>query len=164
VLYWSLHQKDGFPLKGDVDEIGTGKGVGYTVNVPLPAHAGDDAYMQAVETLAPVALQFKPDIVAVSAGFDAHGSDTLLQLDLSANTFYKLGVWLRKNFSNIFATLEGGYNLETFPSCFYNFLDGVNGKEQRFKESSTESTIQVLDQVTLDLDRLSTNLSKFWKL
>jgi len=164
VLYWSLHQFPAFPGFGDVDEIGEGKGKGYTINVPLPAESGDDIYMNAVEALMPIAEQFNPDIVAVSAGFDGHHKDTLLNLRLSVNTYYKLGRLLSTKFKNVFATLEGGYNTDTLPQCLFNFLDGVNNHTMRFKEEPTDSRIIVFDEFESRLVRLENILSQFWKL
>ena len=59
VLYWSIHQFPAFPGKGAVDEIGVGKGIGYTINVPLPPASGDDIFMNAFQALLPLAQQFK---------------------------------------------------------------------------------------------------------
>ena len=146
MLYWSLHQFPAFPGGGDVDEIGKGKGNGFTVNVPLSPETGDDIYLDAVKRLLPIAKQFKPDVVAVSAGFDGHQNDLLLELRLSMNTFYELGQILGKNFENVFATLEGGYNIEFFPKCLFNFVDGINNKKQRLKEDKTDSRIITIEE------------------
>lgn len=164
VLYWSLHQFPAFPGGGNVNEIGEGKGKGYTINVPLPAGSGDDIYMDAVNRLMPVAEQFKPDVVAVSAGFDAHHADLLLDLRLSANTYYKLGKVLTERFKNVFATLEGGYNTEVFHKCVFNFIDGINNKNIKFKEQATDSRIIARDEYESRVHQLEKNLSEFWKL
>ncbi len=164
VLYWSLHQFPAFPYRGDVDEIGEGNGKGFTVNVPLSPGSGDDIYLEAVKRLLPVARQFKPDLVAVSAGFDGHQSDPLLELRLSMNIFYELGKILSKNFENVFATLEGGYNLEFFPKCLFNFVDGIHGTRQRFKEEKTDSRIITIENFESRIYSLEKNLERFWKL
>ena len=163
VLYWSLHQYPAYPGGGTVDQIGEGKGRGYTINVPLPPGSGDDIYWKAVECLMPIARQFQPDVVAVSAGFDAHQSDPLLELRLSLQTYHKLGQTLAGNFSNVFAVLEGGYNTEFFPKCLYNFIDGMNGQPMRFWEAPTDSGIEVAEVFEANLNALKKNLSKFWK-
>ena len=163
VLYWSLHQFPAFPGGGTQDNIGEGKGKGYTMNVALPPESGDDLYLKAVESLMPVAEQFNPDIVAVSAGFDAHQHDPLLNLRLSATAYYRLGQILRERFIKIFAVLEGGYNIEYFPRCLCNFRDGVNGDKMSFQEDLTESNIQVIDEFKSRMDGHRKNLSKYWK-
>jgi acetoin utilization deacetylase AcuC-like enzyme len=164
VLYWSLHQAPAFPGGGTEDEIGEEEGKGYTINVPLPPKSGDDIYMRAVETFMPVAEQFKPDVVAVSAGFDGHHEDLLLDLRLSTNTYYKLGKLLSDKFKNIFATLEGGYNIISLPKCLHNFIDGINKEPMRFKERSTDSMIQTINEFDFRANTLEKNLKKYWKL
>ena len=164
VLYWSLHQYPAFPYWGTEDQIGEGRGKGFTVNVPLPPGSGDDVFFEAFDLLIPVAEQFAPDVVAVSAGFDAHQYDLLLDLHLSANAFYRIGKTLREKFSNIFATLEGGYNIEMFPRCLKNFIRGINGERIFYEETATDSTIQVVNEFQLRLGALEKNLAPYWKL
>ncbi|MFH1642023.1 MAG: histone deacetylase [Nanoarchaeota archaeon] len=164
VLYWSLHQYPAFPGGGTEDEIGKGRGKGFTVNIPLPPGSGDDVFLDGVNRLMGVARQFNPDVVAVSAGFDGHKDDLLLDLGLSANIYHKLGQLLTKNFKNVFATLEGGYNTIVFPKCVYNFLDGINRKPLRFREEETETRIQERDEYESRISRLERNLSDYWRI
>ena len=163
VLYWSLHQFPAFPGGGDANEIGAGKGEGYTINVPLPPASGDEIFMDAVESFLPIAKEFDPDIVAVSAGFDSHQYDLLLDLRLTINSFYKIGKMLSENFCNVFATLEGGYNIEVFPKCLYNFLDGINNDKMQFKERETDSMIQTHYEYEGRKAMALQALSKHWK-
>jgi len=162
VLFWSLHQYPAYPGGGSEDDIGDGKGRGFSVNVPLPAHTGDDIFRNAVEHFLPIARQFAPDVVAVSAGFDAHHSDPLLELRLSLNSFYYLGEMFKREFTNVFAVLEGGYNLEYMPQCLHNFVDGYNGAPQRFNERPTESEIQLFEEFEFRMHRVETNLREYW--
>ncbi|RKY67074.1 MAG: histone deacetylase family protein, partial [Candidatus Latescibacterota bacterium] len=164
VLYWSLHQFPAFPGGGYADEIGEGKGKGYTINVPLPPGSGDEIYINAVDRFMPLAEQFDPDVVAVSAGFDAHQYDLLLDLRISLNTYYRLGKLLGSKFENVFATLEGGYNVQFFPRCLFNFIDGINGEEMRFKEQTTDSRIIAIDEFELRMYELEKALSPYWNL
>jgi len=163
VLYWSLHQYPAFPGGGDADEIGTGKGAGYTINIPLPPGTGDEIFMDAVESFLPIAREFNPDIVAISAGFDSHQYDLLLDLRLSLNSYYKIGRLLSDNFTHVFATLEGGYNIEMFPKCLYSFLDGINHREMKFKERETDSMIQTHYEYEGRKAMAIQSLSKYWK-
>ncbi|MFH1994824.1 MAG: histone deacetylase [Nitrospinota bacterium] len=165
VLYWSLHQSHAFPGGGDVVEIGEGAGKGYTINITLFAGAGDDIYMRAVDDFMTIAEQFKPDVVAVSAGFDAHQSDFLLDLRLSLDTYYKIGKILRERFDNIFAVLEGGYNTDFLSKGVYNFIDGINGEKMRFREKETESKISIIEQYHhYTAQHLKELLSPYWSL
>ncbi|MBN1869299.1 MAG: histone deacetylase [Candidatus Omnitrophica bacterium] len=164
VFYWSLHQYPAFPGWGDENEIGRGKGKGFTVNVPLPPGTGDDLFWKAVDSVLPIVKQFSPDAVAVSAGFDGHHSDLLLNLRLTATTYYRLGTMLKNNFKNAFATLEGGYNIDYLPRCIHNFLNGVNGEKIDLQEDLTDSSIQVTDEFELRMSGLLNNLKPFWRI
>ncbi len=163
VLYWSLHQEHAYPEKGAIQEIGTGEGIGFTINVPLPAKAADDIYMQAFNRLLPIAIEFAPDIVGVSAGFDAHADDPTLQLKLSTNTYYQIGSLLSKNFPHMFAVLEGGYNTTNLEHCIYSFLDGVNKEPNRYEEPFSETPFLLLEQFQINLDTLVDTLKPYWK-
>lgn len=164
VLFWSLHQYPAFPGGGFVDEIGEGNGKGYSINIPLPPESGDDIYMHAFNNFMTVAEQFKPDIVAISAGFDAYQYDPLLQLRLSIGTYYKIGLLLQNKFKNIFAVLEGGYNIEYLPKCVYNFIAGINNQPIIYKEYETISESDVIKEYEQRAKSLISYLSPFWKL
>jgi acetoin utilization deacetylase AcuC-like enzyme len=164
VMYWSIHQYPAFPGHGDETEIGSGKGEGYTINVPLPPASGDDIYLNAIQFTLPIVKQFAPDVVAVSAGFDSHRFDLLLQLSLSLDAFYKTGKMLSENFDRIFATLEGGYNVEELPKCIESFLAGMNGEAPPHTEKASESNIKVWQEYEIRLDHLLSKLKPYWKI
>ena len=164
VLFWSLHQYPAFPGGGFVNEIGEGKGKGFSINVPLPAGSGDDVFMHAINNFMTIAEQFSPDVVAVSAGFDAHIEDPLLQLNVSANTYYKIGQLLRQKSNNVFAVLEGGYNTNYLPKCLFNFVAGMNSEKVYFTEKETISADYVLKEYANRASLLLKELSPYWKL
>jgi acetoin utilization deacetylase AcuC-like enzyme len=164
VMYWSIHQYPAFPGHGLEREIGEGKGKGYTINISLPPKSGDDIFMEAFNDTLPIAKQFHPDVVAVSAGFDAHQYDLLLDLRVSNNSFYKIGKALRDNFSHVFATLEGGYNVEELPKGVFNFLDGFNGKPQIYKEKETTSHVLVWMEYEMRINNLMGLLEQYWSI
>jgi acetoin utilization deacetylase AcuC-like enzyme len=117
VLYVSTHQYPFYPGTGAPDEIGRGAGAGYTLNVPMPAGAGDAEYLASFRDLVlPVAREFDPDFVLVSAGFDAHESDPLASMRLSTTAFGALTDAM-SNLADECASgrllllLEGGYDL-----------------------------------------------------
>lgn len=164
VLYCSLHQYPAFPGNGWCNEIGEGKGKGYTVNVPLPPGSGDDLFIKCIEEVfIPITQQFQPEVVGISAGFDAHISDPLLNLNVSANSFHKAGDLLQGKFNNIFAVLEGGYNTEALPECLFNFIDGINGKKRMYEEEQTRSDEFITAEFELRVKALLKNLSPHWK-
>jgi acetoin utilization deacetylase AcuC-like enzyme len=164
VMFWSLHQFPAFPGTGRETETGRGKGLGFNLNVPLPPGSADDIFMDAVRYTLPIAKQFAPDVVAVSAGFDAHAHDMMLDLRLSADTYHDIGKLLTQNFDKVFATLEGGYSIDDLPRCLHNFVDGINGKRKRFAEKHTESNIKVWQEYEISLDSLLTNMKTYWDI
>jgi acetoin utilization deacetylase AcuC-like enzyme len=114
VLYLSTHQFPFYPGTGDVDEVGEGEGAGYTVNVPLAAHGGDATYAAAFERIVlPVLESYAPQLVLVSAGFDAAARDPLAQMELSPEAFG----WMARALARVAGdvpvglVLEGGYDL-----------------------------------------------------
>ena len=119
VLYFSVHQSPLYPGTGRVEERGTGEGRGATLNVPLRAGCSDDDYTYVFQqALRPVARAFAPDLVIVSAGFDAHTRDPLGQMHVSTEGFAKLASITREiaeetpAAGRLVGLLEGGYDLE----------------------------------------------------
>ncbi len=118
VLYFSTHQYPHYPGTGHWREKGQGRGEGYTVNVPLPEGVGDEGYTQAFEEiLLPLAHRYNPDLILVSAGYDAHWVDPLASMRLSTTGFHHLTtilVSLAEELcqGRLVLTLEGGYDLD----------------------------------------------------
>jgi acetoin utilization deacetylase AcuC-like enzyme len=164
VMYWSIHQYPAFPGHGSENEIGDKKGKGYTINVPLPPGSGDDIFMDTLRHTLPIAKQFNPDVVAISAGFDAHQYDLLLNLRLTTDTYYEIGQMLTENFKNVFATLEGGYNIEELPKCLNNFVDGINGRPKKFSEKRTETGIKIWSEYEIKINNLLVQLDPYWEI
>jgi acetoin utilization deacetylase AcuC-like enzyme len=164
VMYWSIHQYPAFPGTGKVRDIGEGKGKGFNLNVPVPADSGDDIFLNAIELFLPIAKQFQPDVVAVSAGFDAHLYDLLLQLRVSTTGFYKIGKMIREEFDNVFATLEGGYNIHELMRCVYNFHAGINGLEEPYPEKETSSRHQIWAEFEARAHAGLAYLRPYWKV
>ncbi|OAE25508.1 hypothetical protein AXG93_1543s1250 [Marchantia polymorpha subsp. ruderalis] len=113
-----LEQVGGFPGTGKIDEVGEGKGEGTTLNLPLPGGSGDEA-MSAVfdEVIVPAAQRFKPDIILVSAGYDAHYLDELAGLQFTTGTYFRLASHIKQLAGDLCAGrccffLEGGYDLK----------------------------------------------------
>ncbi len=118
VLYFSTHQYPCYPGTGAMNETGHGRGQGYTVNVPLGGGQGDAAYEDIYRAvLVPVARQFKPDLILVSAGYDICFQDPLGGMAVSSRGFGTLGRILRDLANELcdgrmVLSLEGGYSLE----------------------------------------------------
>lgn len=165
VLYLSTHQFPAYPGTGWLEEIGTDNGKGYTINIPLPPYTSDDLFLEILNNLIPILKnEFNPDIVGISAGFDAHHLDLLLQLNLTTNAFYEVGKLLNKNFKNIFACLEGGYNLNYIHKNIIDFTNGINNKSQKFKEEYTKSDSDVKNDFKLRMSILKGNLKHYWNI
>jgi acetoin utilization deacetylase AcuC-like enzyme len=111
VLFVSLHQWPFYPGSG-----GPGTGDATTLNVPLHAGTGDDEYLAVFEELVvPAVCAFRPELLVVSAGFDAHLEDPLGGLALTAEAFHELAGRCARLAPRLAAVLEGGYNLATLP-------------------------------------------------
>ncbi len=128
VFYLSLHQFPFYPRSGTASETGADAGDGFTMNIPLPAGQTDDDYAQHLEqALTEIELRFKPDLLLVSAGFDAHVSDPLGGMRLTADGFYKL-TELAARFAQrhangrIISFLEGGYSYPGLAKSVYEHL------------------------------------------
>ncbi|MEK6608794.1 MAG: histone deacetylase [Myxococcota bacterium] len=112
VLYVSLHQFPYYPGTGDADEIGEGAGRGATVNLPLAAGMGDAEYLYAFdEVVSPALARFRPQLVLVSAGFDAHARDPLGGMRVTEEGFRQMTRRLVATGVPVVAVLEGGYDL-----------------------------------------------------
>ena len=117
VYFASLHQWPFYPGTGAAGERGTGPGLGSTRNVPLPAGSGDAKYLQAWRSLEADLLAFEPQMIVVSAGFDAHAHDPLGQMEVTDEGFAEMArvakSWAAQMCQGrLLMVLEGGYNIE----------------------------------------------------
>lgn len=115
VMTISFHENPGtlFPGTGFVDEIGTGQGKGYCVNVPLPVGTYDEAYSKAFQSLAiPLITAFNPDVIVLQLGADALAGDPLAHLQLTNNAYFEIIKSLLGFDKPILATGGGGYNID----------------------------------------------------
>jgi acetoin utilization deacetylase AcuC-like enzyme len=120
VLFVSLHQWPFYPGSGSPDDQAE-----TTVNVPLSAGSGDDEYLDAFDrVVAPAVKRFEPELLLVSAGFDAHAEDPIGGMRVTEDGFRELARRCRALSDRVAAVLEGGYNLETLPRLVDAALDG----------------------------------------
>ncbi|MFZ3166985.1 MAG: histone deacetylase [Candidatus Methanoperedens sp.] len=164
VLYFSTHQYPHYPGTGWLDETGTGDGEGYNINVPLPVGTDDSGFIAAFEEiLVPAAHKFHPDIVLVSAGFDACNKDGLAQMRMSVEGFSVLATIVKSIAKEncggkVAAVLEGGYDLDLLALSVAAVLDVFMGKEVQRKQYDVSS------QVRARLDEVKKIQRKFWDL
>jgi acetoin utilization deacetylase AcuC-like enzyme len=115
VLFASTHQYPFYPGTGAVDESGVGRGEGFTLNVPLPAGCGDTEYVGAFQHLiAPAAQSFKPELILISCGFDAHRDDPLANMAVTREGYWAMSAIVRALADDLCGgrlvfVLEGGY-------------------------------------------------------
>lgn len=117
VLFFSTHQYPYYPGSGSVDENGSGKGKGFTINVPLPGGQGDQDFAAIYqEVLRPIAVEFKPQLILVSAGYDIYFQDPLGAMNVTPEGFAALTSLIMDMAQSscqgkVVITLEGGYHL-----------------------------------------------------
>ena len=170
VLYISTHQ-DGrtlYPGTGFIDEIGEGEGEGYNVNIPLPPKTNGPMVIRAVnEIVIPIAEQFKPEIIMVSAGYDAHYADLISDLNFTTITYYKLASIVRElaeKYCNgrVLIVLEGGYHLKYMPISIVNTLCGLLNEEEEHRENEFITSPSIERYIELLIKRIKKILSKYW--
>jgi acetoin utilization deacetylase AcuC-like enzyme len=112
VLFASLHQYPFWPGSGALSDVGAGPGEGYSLNLPVPAGSGEDEFCGLVEHIVlPAARAFDPDLVLVSAGYDAHRDDPLAACSLDTGSYAQLALLARTLGKPVGYVLEGGYDL-----------------------------------------------------
>jgi len=133
VLFFSVHQHPFYPGTGALSESGEGEGEGYTINVPLPAGATDGDYRRMLaDVLVPAATRFRPDLVLVSAGFDAHRKDPLGEMTLTEEGFADLCATVKAiadTHANgrLALVLEGGYDLDGLADSVHACIEVMTG-------------------------------------
>ena len=133
VLYISTHQYPYYPGTGAAGDVGRGTGEGYTVNVPLEAGATDGDYEEVFRTVViPVIDQFRPELLMISAGFDAHELDPLGRMRLSVAGYASLTRSLcdaadRHCGGRVVAATEGGYDLGALRACLESTVEVLAG-------------------------------------
>jgi acetoin utilization deacetylase AcuC-like enzyme len=135
VLYVSTHQYPFYPGTGAADDIGRDKGLGFTLNVPMEAGATDADFLAVFRTLVvPVLDQFRPDLMLISAGFDAHARDPLAGMRMSTEGYGALTAELcavseRCCQGRLVLVSEGGYDLAALTSCLELTVAVAAGKK-----------------------------------
>lgn len=170
VLFIDLHQdpRTIYPGTGYVREIGSGKGEGYTVNVPLPPGASDDSYKYILdEIFDPLARQFKPDVIIRNGGSDPHFSDALTDLGLTLEGFKIIGEKVREVSSDVCNgrvadLITSGYNLKVLPYAWLSLIGGLIGVDVDFKETREMNKASKLEDVKEIVREIKNKLSPYW--
>jgi acetoin utilization deacetylase AcuC-like enzyme len=134
VLYVSIHESPLYPGTGPASDIGSGPGEGYTVNLPVPAGSGDAAWCSLVEhVVVPLGLEYRPGVVLLSAGFDAHVRDPLAGCRVTRQGYAQMAGSMRGLADELDVplgvVLEGGYDLEALAESTVATLEVVGAEE-----------------------------------
>lgn len=140
VLYTSIHQYPLYPWTGKLTDTGSGRGKGYTVNVPVPPGTGHNTYMEIFdEVIIPIGKKFRPNALIISAGQDSHRDDPLSNLKLCPASYYLMTERLIQSVcSTTVGILEGGYNSENVARANYAIVSALMGKENNNPIESNE--------------------------
>jgi len=167
LLYISTHQHPAtlYPGTGYPDEVGTGKGEGFNVNIPLPPLTGDDAYAEAVEEVVePILRQYDPKVIIVSLGWDAHRDDPLANMGLTINGYLRaISTILRLQKPTIFL-LEGGYNRDVLRRGTATLIRLVDKGEEAAGEAPSKTDAKVYERFRRELGEVKRRVSKYWRL
>lgn len=163
VLYFSTHQYPFYPGTGAAEEVGSGEGKGYTVNVPMEPGMGDDEFIRIFEEiLKPIIDQYKPEFILVSAGFDIYFEDPLGGMKVSPEGFAKLTRLLTDEADKIcdgkiVFLLEGGYNLDGLWISTKEVIEELlDKKKTEYKLSVSETNADSL------IDNIKKIYSDYW--
>ncbi|HXV13615.1 MAG TPA: histone deacetylase [Candidatus Krumholzibacteria bacterium] len=164
VLFVSLHQFPFYPGSGHVEEVGEDAGRGFTVNIPMPGGFGDDEWLAAFRRVVePVAHQFAPELVLVSAGFDAHANDPLGGMRVSERGFAAMADSLltiaREHADGrLIAVLEGGYDIQALSTSVEAVLDRLTNSGPAAPSAAADGRFGEV------FARMQAAQSAYWKL
>ena len=164
VLYLSVHQSPFYPGTGAAGEVGEGDGRGHTVNVPLPRGSTEEEYGTVFESIFfPVLREFRPEIIIVSAGFDAHADDPIGGMRLPSESFERFAARISTLAHEVGAAppalvLEGGYNLEALSESVAATIIGV-------EDAAAPDTNSGIGQApdTMPVEKTRKALAPFWE-
>lgn len=153
VLFISLHQDPEtiYPGTGRLEDVGHGRGEGYTINLPLPPGSGDDVYLMLFKrVIKPILEEYTPKTILISAGYDGYKGDPLGDLYLSSNCYWKLfnelsSLAFKVSSGRLLAVLEGGYG-QGLSRGFPSSIAGLLNRELNI-EPPTVSRASVRDKV-----------------
>jgi acetoin utilization deacetylase AcuC-like enzyme len=130
VLYASIHQSPLYPGTGAASDVGVGDGEGFTVNLPVPPGSGPDEFLALVQhVVEPIAREWRPQLVCISAGYDAHRDDPLANCELDEQAYWDMAAAMGQLGADLEAPLliclEGGYDLGALSRSVVATLDAL---------------------------------------
>jgi acetoin utilization deacetylase AcuC-like enzyme len=167
VLYISTHQYPFYPGTGAAEDVGRGNGAGYTVNVPLDAGSTDGDYQEVFEAIViPVIDQYRPELLLISAGFDAHELDPLARMRLSVAGYASLTRSLcdaagRHCNGRLMAVTEGGYQLGALKACLDSTVGVLAGLPT---PEPVEQSLDATDRSRAAVTAVRAAQAKYWRI
>ena len=169
VLFVDTHQGGIYPGTGSVDEIGEGRGKGFTVNLPLEAGTGDEAYELIFdEIIFPLAREYKPQMIIRYGGSDPYFNDELTSLGLTLEGFEMIGKKVRElsrelcdNYS--VDLLCSGYNLEVLPKIWLTLVAAISGVKINLRESAPDIKNRRITETRNLIKKVKEKLAPYWK-
>lgn len=149
VFYLSSHHLRSYPRTGDWDQIGQGLGRGYTLNLGLPIGFDDAGMLQLYrQVLVPVVERYRPQLILVACGFDAHADDPLSNMALSEEAFAGLADLVKtlgpeQNGIPALLALEGGYDSAVLAACLRKVLDALTGAQTQAWSAQSEKAAEL---------------------
>jgi acetoin utilization deacetylase AcuC-like enzyme len=135
VLYFSVHEFDFIEGEiGFINELGAGKGLGKSINFPIPIHSTEDMFFESMDIIEPILKEFGPDLIIIALGFDMYFNDPIGNCYLTSHSYYKFGKDILKLANQICDgrvsfILEGGYSLIGLPICTHAIIKALLGEE-----------------------------------
>ncbi len=159
VLFVSIHQSGLYPGTGPLGDVGSGEGEGYTINLPVPAGSEEDLWLSLLEhIILPAASAFEPELVLLSAGFDAHRADPLAGVRLETDSFGEMTRHVRDMALGLGvplgAVLEGGYEPAILAECVVETLRAL-GDSQEAHSAAPEPLLT---------SRAAAQIGRYWPL
>ncbi|MBM3817953.1 MAG: histone deacetylase [Acidimicrobiia bacterium] len=167
VLFVSSHQYPFYPGTGAAGDIGKGAGAGFTVNLPMEAGATDADFERIYTTAAvPILEQFRPQLLLVSAGFDAHADDPLGGMRVTTGQFGRLNALIAAAADDccdgrVVAVTEGGYDLQAVAASLQATIDAFEGRTTLTNTPAPQGTTARADAC---LSAVRPHLAKYWQL
>ena len=168
VLYFSIHQYPHYPGTGHIQETGTGPGEGFTINCPLPSGQGDREYKALFQTIfMPIATEFQPELIIISAGFDPYLNDPLAGMVLTEEGFAFMTAALMDIADSycpgrIILSLEGGYDHHGIAKCISRVIRTLSGEKVK-NEEKMENPEDIKEGTDHTIKYAKSMFSPYWK-
>ena len=159
VLFASIHERGLYPGTGAISDLGAGDGRGYTINAPVPHGADGEIWLSVLEhVIIPVALEFRPQLILISAGFDGHSDDPLASCALDADSYAQMTAHVMELAATVGApvgaVLEGGYDLGALANSVLAMISALGG----------QTRAESIAPHPLVTSRVAAHVGPFWSL